>query len=649
MSAIQSPIGVAERGNGWFPTLPMTGDVGMVLQAEASLPASTGSAADRLAGWVERGTDRLSASTPASLIAVIVVALACFLPGFFSLPPLDGDEPAYAVAAREMAATSDYTTIRLQTDDAAWRPRGMYWIGAFAAALAGGDPPIWVYRLPSLAAAVAASLLTWWTMMAFGRPRAALLAGLFTSGAGVLCLQARLAAPDAILLAAIMLSAGALARVWLQREGRVSGLVAGLFWTGLAVAILAKGIIGPAVIGTAVVILVLERGGVTWLGGLRPAAGLAWLLLLLSPWLIAVLLTLVQGNEGGPSAEFLARLGVPFSLNAPPGTYALLIPLLAGPAVTYLFLALRWIVSDLKRPVVFFSLALGAPLWLAAELVTAKLPQNILPALPALAMLAAAAVDLGTARITGKISWFYSLGPLVWPPAIAIAVPLAFYFLEGSFPAAAFLALAVAAVLGPVTWLWLHRGRMVASAMMSVVAVVFIYLGIFGMILPAFTSLRVAERVAAVELPCQRPDYAVAGHPEESMVLVLGRGTRLVDAWSAADFLNSAGCRVAAVDRSQIGSFRQRADDLALWSMLKHVSGFNPRCGRWKCISIWHRDGAMSGNGLGSVSAPTFARSAAACSPCGRAEPCRAGRPGRRCASAASRWSSSSARCSTSP
>jgi hypothetical protein len=62
------------------------------------------------------------------------------------------------------------------------------------------------------------------------------------------------------------------------------------------------------------------------------------------------------------------------------------------------------------------------------------------------------------------------------------------------------------------------------------------------------------------------------------MVFVLGRGTRLVDAWAAADFLNTTGCRVAAVDRSQIASFRQRADDLGLAVADRgRVDGFNPR------------------------------------------------------------------------
>lgn len=531
-----------------------------------------------IASAFETTVAALTRSPFASMAAVIVVALACFLPGFASLPPLDGDEPGYAVAAREMVATGDYATIRLQTDDADWRPRGGYWAQAVVVALGGGGPPIWVNRLPSMGAAVAVALLTWWTTLAFGHARAALLAGLFVAASGVLGMAARLATPDTLLLMGIMLSAGALARVWQPQSERVNDLNAFLFWTGLGIGILAKGVIAPAVLGAAVAILILDRGGVRWLRALRPASGVVWLFLIIAPWLIAAALTWVQDASGRPSAEFLARVGVPFSLNAPPGTFTLIVPLLAGPAVTYLFLGLLWIVEDLRRPLVLFALALGGPLWLGAELVTAKVPQNILPAVPAIAMLAAAAIDAGGARITGRISWFYSLGPLIWPPVIALALPLAFLSLEGWFPWFAFSAFAVGAVLGPVAWLWLRQGRLDASALMSVLTVVFIYVGFFGGLLPSFQSLRVGERVAAIAVPCANPVYAVAGHPEESMVLALGRGTRIVDAWAAADFLNSAGCRAAAVDTSQIASFRQRIDDLGLdvvdngW-----VRGFNFR------------------------------------------------------------------------
>ena len=50
-----------------------------------------------LALQVEKFGEALVRSPLASLAAILVVALACFLPGFTSTATLDGDEPGYAV------------------------------------------------------------------------------------------------------------------------------------------------------------------------------------------------------------------------------------------------------------------------------------------------------------------------------------------------------------------------------------------------------------------------------------------------------------------------------------------------------------------------------------------------------------------------
>ena len=532
-----------------------------------------------LALQVEKFGEALVRSPLASLAAILVVALACFLPGFTSTAPLDGDEPGYAVAAREMVATGDYATVRLQTENDEWRPRGAYWIQALLVRFAGDNPPMWVNRLPSLIAGIGAAMLTWWLAMAFGVPRTALIAGLFVAASGLVGLEARLASPDALGLAASLLCAGALARVWLGREA--TEVDAALFWTGLGLGIITTGAVVPAIVAAAILILSIEEGGLRWLMQLRPGMGVVWLFVVVSPWLIAVALAVSQGVADGPSPDYLAQIGVPFHIEAPPGSYVLILPLLVGPAATFIFLGLTWFAAELRRPVVLFALAWGAPLWMVAELISAKEPQTVLPAVPAVALLAAAAIDSGATVIRGRVSWFYSLGPFIWPPLVAIVVPLVFFYLEGRmawFGAVAFL---VGAILGPVAWFWIRPSTLLASVLLSVVTVIFIYVGFFGSFVPGLSALRVSGNVAALAAkasPCPNPLFAATGYPEESMVLALGPATRLVDAWSAADFLNIPGCRLAAVDRSQIPPFHQRADDLGLGvTDLGHVSGFDLR------------------------------------------------------------------------
>ncbi len=520
------------------------------------------------AARVEAATDRVAGSTLASLAVLVVVALVCFLPGFASMPPIDGDGPAYAVAAREMVATGDFATVRVQTDMQPWQPHGMQWLEAVTLLASGqtGNPPLWVYRIPSLLGALATVLLTWWTMLAFGRPRAALIAGIFVAGSGVLGLQARLAAPDAMLVAMTTLAAGALARLWLANARPAPAAIPVLFWLAIGAGLLFKGIVLPGMAAAAVLALTVERGEVAWLARLRPAVGVVVIAVAVLPWLASIA-ALAISDSGGPDVPFLVRIGVPFTLEAPPATYALLAPLLAGPAMTFIFAGTPWLVANVRRPPVLFALVWGLPLWLVAELVTEKLPQYVLPAIPPIAMLAAVAIDAGEARIRGRISQFYSSSPLIWPPVIAVAVPVAYTLVEGSFPVAAFLAFVVGGVLGPVAWLWLRRDQGVAATVLALASAVFIYLGFFGVIVPGLSGLRVAERIVSVgreHVSCQNPMFVAAGFPEESLVLMAGRGTLLTDGAGAADFLDARGCRVAAVDTTQISSFRQRADDLGL-------------------------------------------------------------------------------------
>ena len=71
---------------------------------------------------------------------LLLVALLSFLPGFFSIPPIDRDEARFAQATKQMVESGDYIDIRFQDEVRYKKPVGIYWLqaGAVNAASAAG-------------------------------------------------------------------------------------------------------------------------------------------------------------------------------------------------------------------------------------------------------------------------------------------------------------------------------------------------------------------------------------------------------------------------------------------------------------------------------------------------------------------------------
>ena len=140
-------------------------------------------------------------------VAVLVIAsLLAFLPGFFQIPPMDRDEARFAQATKQMVETGDYVDIRFQDEVRYKKPVGIYWLQATVVETAGkmGLPRaqvrIWLYRVPSLAGAIGAVLMTYWAALAFVGRRGAVVAGLILCSSILLGVEARLAKTDAFLL-----------------------------------------------------------------------------------------------------------------------------------------------------------------------------------------------------------------------------------------------------------------------------------------------------------------------------------------------------------------------------------------------------------------------------------------------------------------
>src|ERR1051325_1383080 len=128
--------------------------------------------------------DFVTVSHARAVAFLLVCGLLFFLPGFFNIPPVDRDETRFAQATKQMVESGDYVDIRFQDDVRYKKPVGIYWLQAAAVETASklGLPNaqlrIWLYRIPSLIAAIGVVLMTYWTALGFVSRRAPALAAL---------------------------------------------------------------------------------------------------------------------------------------------------------------------------------------------------------------------------------------------------------------------------------------------------------------------------------------------------------------------------------------------------------------------------------------------------------------------------------------
>ena len=124
--------------------------------------------------------DLITASRARAAGLLVFVALCAFSPGFNAIPPVDRDEVRYAQASKQMMETGNYLDIRFQEQPRYLQPAGIYWLQVAAAKITGYGPeaPIWVYRLPSLLAATAAVVLTYWVALPLAGQVGAFIAAL---------------------------------------------------------------------------------------------------------------------------------------------------------------------------------------------------------------------------------------------------------------------------------------------------------------------------------------------------------------------------------------------------------------------------------------------------------------------------------------
>jgi 4-amino-4-deoxy-L-arabinose transferase-like glycosyltransferase len=542
-----------------------------------------------------------------AVMVLLVVALLGFLPGFFSIPPIDRDEARFAQATKQMVESRDYVDIRFQDEVRYKKPVGIYWVQAAVvkAASALGFPhaltTIWLYRLPSLIGSIGAVLLTYWTALAFVSRRAAVLAGLMMASCVLLGIERLIAKTDALLLMTVVAAMGAMARayLWDEREcldAARAWMVAAIFWTALAAGVLLKGPLIVMVVALAAIALIVVDRSAGWLLTLKPIAGIIWLAVLVLPWFVAII-----GRTGD---AFLAEsvgqdlLSKVFagqeSHGAPPGYYFVLFWVTFWPGATLAALATPAVWQARRERSVKFLLAWLVPSWVVFELVVTKLPHYVLPLYPAIAILIAGVID---ARALSRKS-FLEWGTIWWflvPMVAGIAGVVALAVIGRQFGLLVWILMGAAAVLGFLAWRLYQADGAEHSLLRAVGAAILTAIATFGLIIPSLGQLFPSATLARIlrESGCAQPEAAAVGYQEPSLVFLAGTATRLADTAGAAEFLRGGDCRFAFVEAREERSFAQHAEALGVrYRAGPRIDAINISTGRPITIAVFRSVGS---------------------------------------------------------
>jgi 4-amino-4-deoxy-L-arabinose transferase-like glycosyltransferase len=474
-------------------------------------------------------------SRTALLAAVLALALAWF--GTLGERKLiKPDEGRYGEIPREMVASGDWLTPRLNDLKYFEKPPLQYWATAAAFSLFGVSE--WATRLWGALCGFAGVLLAWFVGRRLYGEEAGLAAAAALAGAALYAVTSQVATLD--MSTAFFLSLAVFATLLAQLDGtppraRRAWMLAG--WAAMALAVLSKGLIGIVLPMGAVALYILWQRDFGLLRRLHILPGAALFLAIAAPWFVAVsaanaefarfffvhehferFLT-TQHERGGPLWFFVPVLLL--------GFLPWLLSLVGG-----LWRAARRAETGAFRPTRFL-LAWCAVVFAFFSVSGSKLPPYILPIFPALALLAGSQLAQASRRLlAGQAALAALLGfALLALLGLADAAP-AWVRSGEHLPAYRPWLVAAAALLAlpalAAAWLaW--RGRRLASvfalAAGGLACAQLTLLG-HGTLAPIYSAYDVVSR-ARPALPPQARFYAVNQY-DHTLPFYLGRTVTMV-------------------------------------------------------------------------------------------------------------------------
>lgn len=479
----------------------------------------------------------MSGVLPRAALAVLLVALALAWFGALGQRKLvKPDEGRYGEIPREMVASGDWLTPRLNGVKYFEKPPLQYW--ATAAAYSAFGVTEWATRLWGALCGFAGVLLAYCVGRRFYGEAAGLRAAAVLAGCALYAFMSQVTTLDMSVSAFLSLAVFAVMlaqRDDAQERGRRSWML--LAWAAMALAVLSKGLIGVVLPAGAILLYALWHRDLRLLRRLHAVPGAALFLVLTAPWFIAVsaanpefarfffvhehferFLT-HQHQRPGPAWYFVPvlLLGVmPWLLSLAAGLRQ---AARAEPSLR--FRPSRFLVAWCATVFAFFSLS------------GSKLPPYILPMFPALALL------IGAQLASSSRALLVAQAGL----AVLVGIALLAFLAQGTPPAwirsvaqhyAAYrpwllAAGAMLALLGLAAAWFAWRGRNLVSVLaLAAGAFAFTQLTLLGheSLSPIYSAYDVVKR-ARPGLPANAPFYAVRQY-DHTLPFYLGRTVTMV-------------------------------------------------------------------------------------------------------------------------
>lgn len=472
----------------------------------------------------------MSGELPRAALAALLAALAlAWFGGLGERRLLKADEGRYAEIPREMVASGDWLTPRLNGFKYFEKPPLQYWATATAFVALGireSSARLWTALTGFLGVLLAYYAGRRLLGAAGGVCAATVLAGsaMYVFAGHVTSLDMGLSLFLALAVFAIALAQGDATSPGARRNWMLAA------WAAMALAVLSKGLIGLVLPAAAVLAYAAWQRDAALLRRLHVLEGSALFLAIAAPWFIAVsaanpefarfffihehferFLT-TQHHHVGPIWYFVPVLAVgavPWLLSLPAALWQ---AARAAPAMR--FQSQRFLLAWCVVVFAFFSVS------------GSKLPSYILPMFPVLALLVAAQLTRASRRLLAAQA---GLAALIGLAVLAVAAARALPALPE--PYRPWIIAAGAALAAPaLAALWLAaRGRGLASVLaLAAGGLAFTQLVVLGhgALSPQYSAYDAVER-ARPGLPADAPFYAVREY-DHTLPFYLGRTVTMV-------------------------------------------------------------------------------------------------------------------------